>query len=96
MAKTRKNKRPPLTLSNSTSANLDRWFEHMLEEVGYMIMAKGKGMLAKVRAYKKSFENLINTIERVREEYVDPDRKRDLGVLHKKATYVYGFVKKHL
>jgi hypothetical protein len=96
MAKTRKNKRTPLTLSNSTSANVEYWFKKMLEDVGYMVMAKGKGMTLKIQAYKKSFENLIKTIEILREEYTDRDRKRDMTTLLRKATYVYGFVKRHL
>ena len=59
-------------------------------------MAKGKGMTFKVQAYKQSFENLIKTVETLREEYTDRDRKRDMTALLRKATYVYGFVKRHL
>ena len=96
MTKTRKNKRTPLTLANSTGDNVEHWFHNMLDKVGYMVMAKGKGMTFKIKAYKQSFENLIKTIEILREEYTERDRKRDLTVLLRKATYVYGFVKRHL
>jgi len=91
MTQTRK-----LKMSNSTYLNIDRWYTGMVEDVGYMIIAKGKGYDARIAAYKKSFANLLKTIELVRKDSRDHDRKRDLTVLHRKATYVYEFVKAHL
>jgi len=68
----------------------------MVEQLGFIVLAKAKGHHQKVSSYKKSFENLIKTIELVRDEYKDVDRKRDLTVIHKKATYLYDFVKSTL
>ena len=94
--KTRKNTRTPLTLSNASSSSVEHLFQTLMEKMGYMVLAKGKGMTFKIQAYKQSFENLLKTIETLREEYTDRDRKRDMTALLRKATYVYGFVKRHL
>jgi len=91
MVQTRKLRR-----SNSTYLNIDRWYTGMVEDVGYMILAKGKGYTARIDAYKTSFANLLKTIELVRKDSRGYDRKRDLAVLHKKAAYIYEFVKTHL
>jgi hypothetical protein len=85
-----------LQISNATYLNIDRWYRRMLDDVGYMILAKGKGYDAKIQSYKESFANLLKTIELVRKDSKGHDRIRDLTVLHKKATYVYEFVKTHL
>ena len=85
-----------LQISNATYLNIDRWYRRMLDDVGYMVLAKGKGYDAKIQSYKESFANLLKTIELVRKDSKGHDRIRDLTVLHKKATYVYEFVKTHL
>jgi len=90
---TRKQKRYPLHTANSDSMTIHRWWIRMVEQLGFIVLAKGKGHTLKVAAYKKSFQNLIKTIEAVRKEYTEPDRKRDLDIIHKKATYLYEFVK---
>ena len=96
MAYTRKQKTYPLRMANSDSAGLHRWWMRMLEQLGFMVLAKGKGSDQKVATYKKSLQNLIKTMELVQNEYTETDRKRDLAILHKKAIYLYDFVKKNL
>lgn len=62
-------------------AQLTYWFNAMNDRLGWVVIAKAKGLDYKVTAYKRSLKRLIQTIEHVMAEYRSHNRKHDLGVL---------------
>jgi hypothetical protein len=78
---TRKVKLSFLPEISATFNGLHRWHKDMFEKLGWMVLAKAKGMDYKITVYKKCINNLINSIKHVSAEYKDPDRKHDLNVL---------------
>ena len=89
MAPTRKNtmkhsmtrKAPRLARYNVTYHDLHKWKEAEFEKLGWMVLAKAKGMNYKIDVYKKSIDHLIKSIKHVSAEYEEADRKHDLNVL---------------
>lgn len=64
-----------------TLQGLEHWFNGLSEKLGWMVIAKAKGMDYKVTSYKKSINRLVAAIKRVSNEYEEHDRKHDLNVL---------------
>jgi len=62
-------------------AGLVHWHKHVFTHLGWMILAKAKGMDTKVKAYKMSVDNLISSIKHLMREYENHDRKHDLKVM---------------
>ena len=62
-------------------SGLTHWHKHVFEHLGWMILAKAKGMDAKVRAYKQSVDNLCRSLKHVSSEYENNDKKHDLNVM---------------
>ena len=65
----------------ATMQGINQWYVSMFEKFGWMLLAKEKGMEYKIEPYKKSIDNLLKTIDHVKGEYEDHNRKHDLGVL---------------
>ncbi len=65
----------------STFSGIRKWYEKLFGKLGWMVLAKEKGYNYKITSYKKSIEDLINTIEHVMGEYEDHNRIHDLNVL---------------
>jgi len=78
MAPTRKNRLPRHA---ATMAGLVGWHKAMFEKLGWMLLAKAKGMNEKVRAYKTGVSDLVKSLEHVMKEYEDQNRKHDLNVM---------------
>jgi len=96
MPKTRKAHHITLPQYAATFHGLEKWHVAMFEKLGWMVLAKAKGMDYKVTAYKKSVEHLVKSIEHVMGEYHDPDRIHDLKVLHMNVLCLHGFIMKNL
>ena len=79
-----------------TMAQLNGWFKAMYEKMGWMVLAKAKGMGHKVVEYKKSLKHLVESIEQVMHEYTDMNRIHDLKVLHMEARVLRDFASAHL
>jgi hypothetical protein len=62
-------------------AGLVGWHKAMFEKLGWMLLAKAKGMNEKVRAYKTGVSDLVKSLEHVMKEYEDQNRKHDLNVM---------------
>ena len=75
---------------------LSRWFRAMYEKLGWMLLAKAKGLNSKIVEYKKSVKHLIESIEHVMHEYTNMNRIHDLRVLDMEAKVLNDFVQKHL
>jgi len=84
---------PPLI---HTKHGVQDWFTHAFEKLGWMVLAKGKGMDHKIVDYKKELTHLLETITHLSTEYTCPDKLHDLKVMHMEVTYLLDYVKKHL
>jgi hypothetical protein len=62
-------------------AALVMWHKAMFEKLGWMLLAKAKGMNEKIRAYKTGVNDLVKSLEHVMAEYEDHNRKHDLNVM---------------
>lgn len=80
----------------STMHGVQKWYKHMSQKLGWMVIARGKGYDDKVAMYKKSLSHLLETIDHIAEEYTDADRLHDLNVIRMDAEYLYDYVLKNL
>ena len=81
---------------NGTQAGIDKWHDVMFEKLGWMVLAKGKGLDYKIVAYKKSLDRLITMINKVSSEYESHNRKHDLNVTLLNIKYLKSYVDEHL
>jgi len=94
MAPTRKNtmkhsmtrKAPRLARYNVTYHDLHKWKEAEFEKLGWMVLAKAKGMKSKTNMYKRSIKALKHSIEKAKHELTEPDRIRDLHIMWKQVN----------
>jgi len=80
----------------NTMAELEDWRRHVFTHLGWMILAKAKGMTTKVKAYKESVNALCNSIIKHMSEYENTDRKKDLKVLLMEVEILKGKMNKVL
>jgi hypothetical protein len=95
VSKTRKN-RTTLPKKAATMSELEGWRKHVFTHLGWMVLAKAKGMDTKVKAYKMSVNNLCESIKHVMGEYENHDRKHDLKVLLMEVEVLRGQMNKLL
>ena len=81
MTKTMKNKSKN-NCSESTFFGLKKWYATMFEHLGWMVVAKEKGMSYKLPTYKTSLQKLKCAIEKKIGYIHDPDKKKDLQIMH--------------
>lgn len=79
----------------ATSHGLQKWFKHLFEQLGWMVLAKEKGLDYKISAYKKSIDHFLRSVKHVSSEYENHNRKHDLNVLHTQMECLKDFVSKH-
>jgi hypothetical protein len=77
---TRKVKQP-LPKDMATFEGLHTWSTKLFEELGWIVLAKAKGMDYKVIVFKKSIQKLIDAIKKAYVDYTEKDRKRDLKII---------------
>jgi hypothetical protein len=99
MPMTRKNKthgtrKTNLARYDVTFHNLHEWRKAEFEKLGWMVLAKAKGMKSKTRQYKKSVKALKHSIEKARHELKEPDRQRDLNIMLKQVEVLQKHVNK--
>jgi len=78
----------------STMAELEGWRKHVFTHLGWMVLAKAKGMDTKVKAYKESVNALCESIKQHMSEYENHDKKHDLKVLMMEVEILKGRVNK--
>lgn len=66
---------------DATFYSLNCWYQCKFEELGWMILAKNRGMMDKVMTYRHSIHHLHNSIERKMREIKSPDKKADLKIM---------------
>ena len=72
------------------------WYRAKFEKLGWMVLAKAKGDMYKVNAYKKGIQSLLRSITHLMKESADLDRQHDLLVLHMNTKCLHDYVMKHL
>lgn len=80
----------------NTMRGLESWFRIEYQKLGWMVLAKAKGMDYKVASYKRELTDLKKSIEHVMSEYMDSNRIHDLNVLVAEVDVLQDFVEKHL
>jgi len=79
----------------NTLHGLQKWHDYAFEKLGWIVLAKAKGYNSKIAEYKRMLANLLKSLEHVRAEYEDANRKHDLNVLHMNVIELHHFVMKN-
>jgi hypothetical protein len=79
---------------DATFHGIHHWFKAMFEELGWMILAKERGMMDKVMTYKNSVNRLRMAIEKKLKNTRDVDRKDDLKIMHENVCILCDHVEK--
>ena len=72
----------PSNSINSTYQGLNKWYIHLFEHLGWMILAKHHGMDDTIAVYKNSIKRICSSIESAMREIKDKDKIRDLKIMH--------------
>lgn len=80
----------------STMQGVQKWYVAEYEKLGWMVLAKAKGMGHKITEYKASIKRLHETINHLISEYHNSDRKHDLNVLRMNVEVLTDFVRANL
>ena len=100
---TRRNRKQSKTMKShdykccdATFDGIHGWYKAMFEKLGWMILAKSKGMGEKTAHYKHSIERLCTAITQKKENTHDIDKINDLDLLLKDAEVLLEHAKKNL
>ena len=88
---------PGLNKQNTNTIHgVHAWYKEVVEDLGWVVIAKSRGYNAKLNAYKDSLEQLLDAINGLALEYVDPDRKHDLSILSTNVEALKEFLNTHV
>lgn len=76
----------------TTFSGLQEWYNHKFEKLGWMILAKDKGMNDKIMEYIHSVNRLEESIQYKLKNTKDVDRKYDLNIM----LHNVGVLKQHI
>jgi hypothetical protein len=57
------------------------WYAETFEKLGWMVLAKSRGMTDKIQSYKNSLQRLKMALEQKKESVHDIDKHHDLGIM---------------
>ena len=66
---------------DATMKGIHMWYAEMFEKLGWMVLAKSRGMTDKIQVYKNSLLRLKMAIEQKKNTIQDMDKKTDLGIM---------------
>lgn len=78
----------------ATMHDIQHWFKHMFEKLGWMILAKHHGYRYKISSYKEGLKHLKKTIENKMATVKEIDRLEDLRILHHRLCVLIDHVHK--
>ena len=81
---------------DATFHGLQCWFKSLFEKLGWMILAKNRGMTDKISVYKHSIERLKCTLEKKIKNTKDHDKKEDLMIMHENLMILWEHANKDL
>ena len=76
-----KTRKIPGRCCESTFKGLQQWYKSVFEQLGWMILAKDKGMTDKISVYVNSIYRIHMAIEQKIKKTNDSDRKEDLMIM---------------
>lgn len=79
--RTLKNRKMPGKVGDVTLKGINRWFKSVFEQLGYMVLAKSKGMSDKIQVYINSVHRLKQAIEDKKTKVYDADKVEDLRIM---------------
>jgi predicted lipoprotein len=68
---------------DATMHGLHHWYSEMFEKLGWMILAKDRGMTDKIHTYVNSLHRLATALEQKVAKVHDVDHKEDLLIMWK-------------
>jgi hypothetical protein len=71
----------PGKVGDVTLKGINRWFKSVFEQLGYMVLAKSKGMSDKIQVYINSVHRLKQAIEDKKTKVYDADKVEDLRIM---------------
>jgi hypothetical protein len=77
-----------------TTHSLEKWTQHMFEELGWMVLAKSYGYYDKIHSYKQSVKRLKESLLYKLKHSHNSDRKDDLKVLIKEVDILIAHIEK--
>ena len=81
---------------DSTMHGIHHWYRSVFERLGWMILAKHRGIDDKIQSYKNTIERLKCTIEEKIKNTRDHDKKADLKIMHTDLIVLMEHVEKEL
>ena len=78
----------------TTFHGLHQWHHAMFEKLGWMVLAKQRGMDDKIASYKNGVSRLIEAIDCKMKKVTESDRKDDLSILLNNAKILMTHVEK--
>jgi predicted ATP-binding protein involved in virulence len=81
---------------DSTMHGIHHWYRSVFERLGWMILAKYRGISDKIQSYKNTIERLKCTIEEKIKNTRDHDKKSDLKIMHDEVIVLMEHVEKDL
>jgi hypothetical protein len=95
--KTRKTRRVGLCKGfccDSTCAGLEKWYTTEFEKLGWMVLAKERGMNEKCMMYKYSLDNLCKSLQHKMDFHVCKDERDDLMIMLQNVEVLQKHVEK--
>jgi len=81
---------------NATFDGIHHWYVEMYEKLGWMVLAKKRGMTDKTNVYKHSLHRLLHSIENKMRYMKDVDKKQDLKIMHENVKILCEHAEKDL
>jgi len=81
---------------DATFHGLGHWYKHLFEELGWMILAKSRGMTDKIAVYLNSITRCKMAIEQKIHKTRDSDKKEDLKIMHHNIVILMEHAQKDL
>jgi len=81
---------------DTTFHGIHHWYKHMFEHLGWMILAKDRGMTDKTTTYLNSLKRLKMAIEQKLKSTRDHDKKEDLKIMHHNVCILMEHAEKDL
>lgn len=79
---------------DSTFYGLQSWYAAMFEKLGWMLLAKHRGIVEKISVYQNGVQRLKESIEHKMKDTKDHDRKADLEIMHENVCILLEHITK--
>ncbi len=91
----KKNKTAKKCQFQSTSQGLTKWYIHLFEKLGWIVLANKEGMKFKVDGYKQSIASLKDKLLCKIDTMIDIDKRTDLMIMLNNVNILQNHVNRH-